>query len=100
MIMNQSPKYAVDTDKFFLVDTILGTTDITNIVFRLYRGSTDVSYNCLTGEASYIRNTYVTPYIQNLKGGNTYMFIARVTIGGEVKTRKCKIIVQKESDLQ
>ena len=100
MKMNDSPKNVVETDKFILVDSIIGGTTISDVVCRIYRGSTDMSYQCLTGHVEYIRNNYVSPLIQNLKGGNTYMFIARVMIDGDVKTRKCKIIVQKETVLQ
>lgn len=98
--MNQSPKRAVETDSFFLVDTILGGTTITNVESYIYLGSTDKGFTCLSGTPTYIKNTYTTPTIANLKGGNTYIYVARVTVDGEVITRKCKIIVQKESDLQ
>lgn len=101
MNMNQSPKHVVDTDEFYLVDTILGGTTITAVDVHIYLGSTDKTYECTTGNTQeFIRNTYTTNTIYNLRGGNTYILVARITIDGEVVTRKCKIIVQKESDLQ
>lgn len=101
MIMNQSPKKVVETDEFYLSDTIIGGSTITALDVHIYLGTTDVTYNCMTGNTQeYIRNSYITNTIKNLKGGNVYILVARVTVDGEVVTRKCKIIVQKESDLQ
>jgi len=98
--MNQSPKNCVSTDSFYLVDTILGGSTITNVDSYLYLGSTDKTAEYLSGSAEYIKNSYTTPTISGLKGGNVYVYIARVTVDGEVVTRKCKLIVQKESDLR
>jgi len=93
-------KKVVEIDEFVVQDTILGGGQITSLECRLYLGSTDKTYSCMTGSSqSYSGNSYQTNLIKNLKGGNIYVLACRVSIDGDVKTRKCEIRVQKESDL-
>lgn len=95
-----SPMKVVETDQFTVSDSIVGGTTISALEARLYLGNTDKTYTTMTGSSqSFTGNRYVTNMIQNLKGGNTYILSCRVTVDGEVKTRKLEIRVQKEGDL-
>lgn len=95
-----SPLKVSENDQFQITDTIIGGTTITAITVKAYLGNTDKTSSIMPGsEQSYTGNRYSTNKIQSLVGGNTYIVAARVTVDGEVKTRKCEIRVQKESDL-
>ena len=90
----------VETDEFFVTDTILGGNEITDVESRIYLGTSDKTYTNMLGTGqTYADTTYTTNKIKGLKGGNIYVLISRVTIDGKVKTRKCEIHVQKESSL-
>lgn len=95
-----SPLSVVANDQFQITDTIAGGTTISALDVHIYLGNTDKTSTLMPGsEQSYSGNRYSTDKIQSLVGGNIYVLAARVTIDGEVKTRKCEIRVQKESDL-
>lgn len=95
-----SPLKAVETDSFTITDTITGGTTISALDVRMYLGNTDKTYTTMLGSSqTYAGNSYTTNVIKNLKGGNIYVMSARVTIDGEVVTRKCEIRVQKESEI-
>jgi hypothetical protein len=96
--MSFSPLLVVETDQFSVTDTIIGGTTISAVTTKLYLGNTDKSALLTTG-ASYSGNSYTTAKIVGVVGGNIYVLSSRVTIDGEVKTRKCEIRVQKESEL-
>jgi len=93
-------KNIVETDSFTITDTIIGGSLITNVSSYIYHGSVDEGYLYLSGSVAINKNTYITPTISGLVGGNTYLYVARVTVDGEIISRKFKIVVQKESDLQ
>lgn len=89
-----------EKDEFTVKDIIAGGSTISDLESRIFLGNTDKTYTCMLGSTqSYSGNSYETNTIKNLKGGNTYVLSNRVTIDGEVKTRKCEIRVHKESDL-
>lgn len=91
----------VETDEFSVSDTILGGDTISALECRLYLGTSDKTYTCMTGNTQTFADTsYTTNKIKNLKGGNIYVLACRVTIDGKVKTRKREIHVQKESYLR
>lgn len=96
--MKESPLTVSENDAFYVSDTIIGGVEITDLDCHIYLGNTDKSFECFVGnEQSYSDNRYTTNKIQNLKGNNIYVLSARVTIDGQVKTRKCEIHVIKES---
>lgn len=93
-------KKVCEKDEFTITDVIPGGSIISDLECRIYLGNTDKTYTCMLGSSqSYTGNSYETNTIKNLKGGNTYVLSCRVSVDGEVKTRKCEIRVHKESDL-
>lgn len=98
--MKDSPIVVSENDEFHIFDTIIGGVEITALDSHIYLGNTDKTYQCfIDNDQSYDENSYTTNKIGNLKGGNTYVLSSRVTIDGQVKTRKCEIQVQKESKI-
>lgn len=98
--MWMTKREVVETDEFYVTDTILGGNEITDVESRIYLGTSDKTYTNMLGTGqTYADTTYTTNKIKGLKGGNIYVLISRVTIDGKVKTRKCEIHVQKESSL-
>ena len=96
-----SPLAVSENDQFQLTDTIVAGTTISALTIKVYLGNTDKTATIMPGsEQSYSGNRYTTKKIQSLVGGNTYVVASRVTIDGQVITRKCEIRVQKESDLE
>jgi len=94
-------RHVVEHDDFTITDTIVGGIIVESLDCRLYLGNTDKTYACMLGSTqTYTENTYTTNRIKNLKGGNTYLLVARVTIDGIIKVRKCEIQVEKEYELR
>lgn len=95
-----SPLSVSENDQFQITDTIAAGTTISALTVKVYLGNTDKTSTIMPGsEQSYSGNRFSTNKIQSLSGSNTYIVAARVTIDGQVITRKCEIRVQKESDL-
>jgi hypothetical protein len=98
--MSFSPLKVSENDQFAVSDSINGGTTISALDVKIYLGNTDkTSLLMTTGTQSYTGNSYVTKILSALKGGNIYVLAARVTVDGDVITRKCEIRVQKESEL-
>jgi hypothetical protein len=98
--MEISPIAACASDAFPITDTLNAGTTITAMSVKIYLGSTDVTaVNMTTGSESYSGNVYTTKIINVLRGGNSYILAAKITIDGVVTTRKCEIRVQKDSDI-
>lgn len=89
-------KYVSENDEFTVSDTIIGGVEITNLDCHLYLGSTEDLFR-MDSTQTYSSNKYTTGKISGLKGNNVYVLSCRVTIDGQIKTRKCEIHVQKES---
>jgi len=104
--MRQSPMTVSEHDEFYITDEIIGGLNITSVDTHLYLGATDkaseyiadveVGMSTQSGSSGSL-NRYSTGKISGLKGGNVYILSARVTIDGQVKTRKCEIRVNKEN---
>ena len=95
-----SPLACCASDAFPITDTLSAGTTISALSVKLYLGSTDkTSESMPTGTQSYSGNVYTTKILSALKGGNTYVLAATVTIDGVSTTRKCEIRVAKDSDL-
>jgi hypothetical protein len=96
-----SPLKVSENDQFVISDTIVGGTTISALDVKIYLGNTDKTSTILsTGTQAFSGNLYSTKTLSTLKGGNQYVLAARVTVDGQVITRKCEVRVQKESDLQ
>lgn len=97
----ESPRMHAASDEFTITDTLVGGTTITAISSKIYLNGTDVTAtNMPAGSGSYSGNSYVTPVIKLLKGGNVYVVATVVTIDGIKVTRKVELRVQKDGDLQ
>lgn len=94
-----SPLKVVSSDQFSISDSIIGGTTISALTVKVYLGNTDKTADVMGTGQTYAGNAYTTNKLQTLVGGNTYVLSAKVTIDGEIKTRKCEIRVQKESEL-
>lgn len=86
-----------ENDEFTITDEVIGGVEITSLDVHLFLGSTDKTFANVSGTNVYSGNRYTTGTISGLRGGNTYVLSARVTIDGQIKTKKCEIHVMKES---
>jgi hypothetical protein len=93
--MSFSPISCVEGCIFSLTDTIEGGSTITHEDNYIFLGSALKNDDLLSGTVSFSGNQYTTATIEDLVGGNIYVFAAIVTIDGEVVVRKCEIICQK-----
>jgi hypothetical protein len=94
-----SPLACCESDSFPITDQLEAGATITALTVKIYLGSTDKSSEILSGSQTFSGNVYSTKILSGMKGGNTYVLAAAVTIDGVTTTRKCEIRVQKDKDL-